>query len=429
MNLQLSYLASVKCGLKSFIDQYFLLFMGIMASISIWMNYYDPSMQGLLPDYVLMREIILSGFDVSLKKDPAFPMWGYGWVMILTTNKAYLLILQQVAALCAVAVFTRGLKPYIDNRVLLLFKIVLMFSLPWYAIHSIPLANSFGISFHMMAIAFFIRGFLSDDQWQSRIELCLSGILYGLGQHFRSDNIYLCVVLIIAALLYFRRKAIPKIIIWVAAFLVMMLPWLIYTWHAVDTPLLTSTNGGHVFFIGLGQLPKNKWGITVSDSDPVMMQVLRDHSDNPPSSLSLEGGQILYQEWLHLITTSPDEFVRKTAYSFYLSITNRVYQGDFESNADGLIPATFQRVSIFTATKLPILSFLVMPLTIYEMYRKKDFVLLIAIISIAYQISVTTIGYYAPMYSSNVYLFYILCLCVGVRVYFDFFLSRLRRII
>ena len=53
-------------------------------------------------EVLVFRERILHGFattDVmpSYPTPPTFPMWGYGWVLLLTTNKAVLLTLQMPA--------------------------------------------------------------------------------------------------------------------------------------------------------------------------------------------------------------------------------------------------------------------------------------------------------------------------------------------
>ena len=49
---------------------------------------------------------------------------------------------------------------------------------------------------------------------------------------------------------------------------------MMFTNMQIGKPIPTSTNSGHVLFIGLGQLPGNKWGITPHDKDPVKTSLL-----------------------------------------------------------------------------------------------------------------------------------------------------------
>src|SRR6266480_1017321 len=122
-------------------DKYYILVMSVMAVLVIWLNYHAQGMQGLLPNYLDFKRIILAGFDPAAAQNgtPTFPMWGYGWVLLITQNKLLILVAQNALAIFAVWHFIR----YVDsNRILTRetiawLKILLAISIPWFVIHSL----------------------------------------------------------------------------------------------------------------------------------------------------------------------------------------------------------------------------------------------------------------------------------------------------
>ena len=108
-----------------------------------------------------------------------------------------------------------------------------------------------------------------------------------------------------------------------------MIPWMLYSYSVTSKPLVTSTNGGHVLFIGLGQLPGNKWGITPSDSDPLMHSLLKDGQDETCHSCSYEADRVLKKEFLNRIKSDPGEFGKKILHSLKQTTTGGAYPGEF----------------------------------------------------------------------------------------------------
>src|SRR5438046_1388875 len=62
----------------------------------LWLNFYARGMRDLLPNYQDFKRIILAGFDpaAALRGVPTFPMWGYGWVLLVTENHLAILLAQ-----------------------------------------------------------------------------------------------------------------------------------------------------------------------------------------------------------------------------------------------------------------------------------------------------------------------------------------------
>ena len=78
--------------------------MTVAAAATTALNYYAAHNFHTIEKHLVFRERILHGFattDVvaSYPIPPTFPMWGYGFVLLLTTNKLLLIALQFAVAL------------------------------------------------------------------------------------------------------------------------------------------------------------------------------------------------------------------------------------------------------------------------------------------------------------------------------------------
>ena len=67
----------------------FLLIFFLINLILAILNRNSQMMGGLLDYYNDFKNIISHNFDLKYSKmnSPAFPMWGYGWLFLITTNK------------------------------------------------------------------------------------------------------------------------------------------------------------------------------------------------------------------------------------------------------------------------------------------------------------------------------------------------------
>jgi len=62
--------------------------------------------------------------------------------------------------------------------------------------------------------------------------------------------------------------------------------------------IINSTNGGHVLYISLGQLPGNKWGITALDEDIKMKTIIKDRLGPGVNTMALDSDKILKNEYI-----------------------------------------------------------------------------------------------------------------------------------
>lgn len=296
------------------LDKYYAWIMVVIAIPVIHLNFHAKGMQGIIPNYLDFKRIILAGFNpaAALHGNPTFPMWGYGWLFLITENKLLILILQNLLGIFSISIFIQYIK---DNRIImdkaiLLLKFLLLISIPWYAFHSLMWPYSFTISLFILSFVLLFDSFFKKQG--VTLNLILSAILFGLALNFRSDYYLMPLGLMTISLIAsrFSLLSFKKTVVWLFAIYVCLVPWAIYGKHVTGHYLLTSTNSGHVFFIGLGNLPGNKWGITPYDGDPLMRRLIEERFGNAKSSLHYDTNKFLMSEFLKRIKTDPLEYFR-----------------------------------------------------------------------------------------------------------------------
>jgi len=427
------------------VKRYYLPAMSAVAALVLWRNYYAQGMQGLLPYYLDFKRIILSGFDpaAAINGTPTFPMWGYGWVLLITESKLPILLAQNALAMVAVWSFFR----YVDSHRVMpreasaSMKILLTISIPWYVIHSVMWPYSVSVSLIVLSVVLFLRSFPSDGNF---VDLLISGILFGFLLNFRSDYYLmpLCIIALALPVERFKKIAVIRGAAWILSCYLVLVPWALYSKHVTDHYLLASTNGGHVFFIGLGILPDNKWGITPVDSDPTMHALIRAHFGENKPSVVYESDRFLMAEFKRRVSDDPVEYGRKVMYSLVQAISGGVYSGELYERPDcfprclevyraarsGLLRdpvnslGTVEPVHIVQLFSkvfgivVIFLSFGLCPVVLLDATRHRSLFGLLVILIIGYQLLINVLAYQMTTYTSNVYFFHVANLCYGVYV-------------
>lgn len=435
------------------------------APIIIWLNWDAVGMAGLLPQYVHFKNIILSGFNQAVihQAYPTFPIWGYGWLMTVSENKLFLLLFQNGLSLAALYLFIKTMESakILTEPFFTLLKFLMVCSLSWYAFHSLRWPNSISISLVILSIAFYYRA-LEDDLLDSFL---LSGLFFGLALNFRSDYCLMPLGLAFVALVYKQnKKIVKKIIFWLLCIYSCLLPWIFYTKYAIGHALLTSTNSGHVCFIGLGNDHDNKWGIEESDGDPVMHRVVdkafnfhkRRATEFPNlreyPTLTYDSDQFLKRKFLSLIWESPWDYLKKCRVAFFRMLTEGVYVGEFFKDLKPPIlktmklryillntffyPLTFfipnsDQIGIlgylilrwgyhFTVKAAIAISFITFPLiALFAIFSRNLFFTFINAI-ILYQMMINVLCYHMASYTTNIYFFLVLNFVYALSILFTF---------
>lgn len=415
------------------------------AVIVTYLNWDATAMTGLIPYYEEYARIVSSGFKSSGSAVlPTFPMWGYGWVMLLLRTKLAIVVFQQALAMIAVWAMLRIVSAggLLTKRSKTTLKAVLLLSPGWFALHSVLWPNSVFASLLPLSLLVLVHGFHGERR---PAHFALSGILFGVLLNFRSDFLLLPVALAILLVTFDGTSGgmIRRACIWLAAVYVMIIPWAAYTRAATGQVLLTSTNGGHVFFIGLGNLPGNKWRIQADDGDSVMHRVLKEKFGKPvPASVTFKADGFLKRQFVERIKEEPAEYLRKMAYTGRSIVVKGAYSGEvyemkecrpdcwrrldnrglrviadlpqLASVSPGLAIRTVAYLGSEAITRFfVLLSYLVFPFTVLVAVRRRNLLAGVVVLTIGYQSLLSMAGYYMPAYTSMLFLILALNLAIG----------------
>jgi hypothetical protein len=352
---------------------------------------------------------------------PTFPMWGYGWVLLLTTSKPALIALQIGVGLCAVWCLLRALDAIalLDRWSMALLRVLLIACTPWYAYNSIDWSQSLATSCLVASVALLIQAHTAGrSRWRL---LVLSAVGFGLNLNFASD-LYLLPLFLAAAYFWYAgssRAAAGQALAWLAVVALTLVPWMLYSWRAVGTPLMKSTNQGHVLLIGLGQDALHRFGTTYSDHDPLMYRIIEeqlghDRASRFYASCSYEADLVLRRAFLQIIASQPRDYLDLVAWKMKQMVTGAIgtYSGEFDEGGNvgafgvGLrLRTRLRRFTQETGHDLQFGAAVLAPVALWAAvwWRRRAWALLLA--PIAYQYISCSIAALQPQYVSNVILF------------------------
>jgi hypothetical protein len=204
-------------------------------------------------------------------------------------------------------------------------------------------------------------------------------------------------------------------------------------------------------FIGLGQLPNNKWGITPYDGDPKMHTLLQKHLGPSIHSCSCQADDFLKKAFYEEVKTEPLEYVRKCLTGLQLVVTSGVYAGEFfEPDEDfgfrnpakefAANPSKFiavhgfgswrfflQAICLLSGRGLLLLSYLLLPVTVFYTINQKDLFLLVVFLGIVYQAAIGIFVFNLNIYASNMLLFHIINTGIGIVLIKNWWINSLQK--
>ena len=380
-----------------------------------------------------------------------FPLWGYGIFHLFGENILFNLIFQQTFTFINLIILDKFIRKYKLLSNLYLFRLVILLSSTWFLFHTQMWPKSIASNILLLGTIF-----LMDYLKCKKINLLIySAICFGLLHNFRSDYIYLS-VLISAMIFLWEEKTLFKKLrasYFLLIQLIFLIPWMIFTFNQVGKPLLTSTNSGHVFFIGLGQLPGNIWKITPNDMDSLKTDLLIDKFGEKYKYLDyeawngIEENEFLKQTFFNLIKENPREWLKKCLFASRLLILDPFYVGNvgnFQKNKISNIKEIRKMEALFYSFKfkevsriinntkwimsfkelfqisftvytkifgiLVFLYFLIVSfLSTLMLINRKSFyskIETLLMIMIFYQISISIFAFHMPVYNSSIYIIY-----------------------
>lgn len=419
---------------------------------------------GIFKYYQCFAALIASGFESTAHTcdSSTFPMWGYGWFLLLSSSKLVLLFLQCLFAIVSALFILTAIRPALRLNAfqfnVLMWLVVL--SLPWYALSSVLWPHSVATSLLLTSLGLLIKAQGSESP---RLRLwLLSGLSFGIMLNFRSDYILLPAGLLLIVLLFDNRPLLMKtkmLIAWCAPVLLTMTPWGIYTQHTTGHYLQTSTNSGHVLYLSLGQLPGNSWGITPRDEDPSMAALLENEFGKPTSSLTYEVDVVLKAKFRELAFASPGEYARKVFHNIGSLLVGGTYAGAFHEQktcqpnclnkyvnveetitsqsqvARGLLTGklsinsdlaftdyvrlTLLSASVAQSLFVAFFGFLFSILLLPYCLRERNVPMLLLLAVVGYQMALGSFTFFMRTYSSSVYVLLLIVIVCGSRHAFE----------
>lgn len=442
--------------------KYFFLIGIFWALLITYLNWNNKTMLGLVDYYNEFANLISSNFNLNKEEitTSTFPMWGYGFILNLSNSKLFIVGMQLI-------LFFLFLAFSLSSKIRKLFKInnsplptILLFLPSYIAIFSTMTPNSLAIFFMTFSIIFFALGFdnlIKDQQLKTKnlffrrsfLIIILSGLFAGITMNFRSDYTLFFLSMPIFSIIiflkwinskylikHFFKKILAMVIAFYFSIFTIMTPWMNYTSKYFNKRLITSSNTGHVFFIGLGQLPNNKWNITTSDNDHVKSLILKNNGID--GSLTIEGDTFLKKEYLKLILKSPFEYFKKVCLSFVRVAFGGIYipeffeisscdmpnktscrdlaktiakgkiQNLFKLNLNYFLRISLTTVSFLASAAIVLTGFVLLPKFIYEAWIYRSLVLIFPALAIIYQALIGVFAFHMPLYMTNVYLFFVI---------------------
>jgi len=409
--------------------------MAVLSALVALLNYHALHNFHTIEKHLVFRERILHGFSTadvvaSYQIPPTFPMWGYGWVLLLTTNKPLLIALQIAVALGSAWYLVRVLEAIalLGPWSMALLRVMMIGCTSWYAYNSIDWSQSLATSCLIFSVALLIQAAGPEaSRWRL---LALSAVCFGLNLNFASD-LYLLPLFLAAG--YFwcagpSRAAAVQALAWLAVLALTLVPWMIYSWRAVGTPLVKSTNQGHVMLIGLGQDPRRRFGTTYSDDDPLMYRVLREQLGDARAnrfyaSCSYDADVVLKRLFIQIISRQPRDYLDLAGLKMRQMLTGAIgtYSGEFDEGANvdafgvGLrVRTRLRRYTQETGHLLQLGATLFAPLAVWLALRRRQRAWALLLAPIAYQYVSCSLAALQPQYVSNLILFQLTVCANGV---------------
>lgn len=406
-------------------DRYYIALMSWIAPVILYLNYNAQLRKDALDIYYKnFATIIKNGFDltVTTTNEPlTFPMWGYGWVMLLTENHIALVVIQFALAFLTVWYFIRTIEQnsLLPSTYIRILKIITVCALPWYAFHSVRWPYSIASSLAIFSIAALYQAIRKNH-----FPLIISSALaFGLLLHFRSD--YFLMPVILATITLYSSRTIPnlkKMALWLSIVYLLLIPWALFTKKVCDHYLITSTNGGHVCLAGLGQYPGNKWNIAAINTDgcPIIHTFVDDVYGPQAWTWDYKGDVVLKSKFLELVKNDPWEYTKKCIYVIYLIATEGVYNGEFiekenrnsikighSTSIERFLRIATQYVSRGLASHITLSAYLLLPVAFFAALSTNSLFFLLSIGMVLFQTALNIFCYHATCYTSNIFFLFL----------------------
>lgn len=305
---------------------YIIFFYAILALLGIAVFYFNQF--HLNQDYIYYNHIlpiavnILNGAGyVDQNFVPSFyPMWGYVFLQLpgvaLGIPEVWTLAFQFIFAITGIVVFYKLFD--------LQEKIVhIPLFLPYFALSSIKTADGIVATL----IIFYLFQLKLYEKNKKTKYLIYAGLIIAAIVNLRTEYIYLPLFQL-AIYLIFKKDKIFTLKNHIAIVIIMLfslIPWAARSAIVTGEWRFTSSNGGAVVYISLGQLPNNAWRISPVDS--TAYGIARSYGIDDPFSPA--ANKIFKELTYKAILEHPLEFAKKMGFNTVKFFTGGVYTGEY----------------------------------------------------------------------------------------------------
>ena len=254
-----------------------------------------------------------------------YPLWGYALLIAALGSGPLLGFAQALLASASLALFLlvlRGAFP--QQRRLAAFTLVL--ALPWYFLHSVRWPDAPSAALLLTAVLALLYAWETHRiRWAA-----IAGLMLGMSLNLRPDKVLLPIAIGLALPLA-RRLGMAGglgwagIAVFAGASWALLLPWALHYHSETGHYSLTSSNGGMVAYISLGQLPDNPWGVVHQDSHAG--EVLSAADIREPA-WSERGNEFLMARFRENVSSDPAAYVRKIIWNLRTMLLAGFYVGD-----------------------------------------------------------------------------------------------------
>jgi len=193
-------------------------------------------------------------------------------------------------------------------------RVLCVFALPWHDLEVTLYPSAPAASLALLALLSLERALAKGSfRWA-----LAAGILIGLAQNFRTENVLLpaflgVVLYVLSRFVNLQIPTLKPMWLFIATALLMQMPWAQFYHEHAGRYSLTESNFGHVVYVSLGSNLHNPWGIEANDQAAYKAVKDAGHSF---SSLSEEGNKFLLRLAAEKVKEHPSGLVGRTLQQF-----------------------------------------------------------------------------------------------------------------
>ena len=272
--------------------------------------------------YVTMAE----HFESGTPRDPmTYPIWGYPLVLAVLSRNALIVPLQILLSSVSMFLLYLVMRSQVKAPRGVL-EVLFAAGWPWYTLHSVRWPMSPAVSLTILSLLLLWLS-LKQGRWWPAV---VGGILAGAALNFRSDFLFLgafTLVLTLASRIVRRERVITvtPVAIYILVALLCLIPWGLHYKAETGHFSLTSSHGGMVAYISLGQLPSNPWEIVHNDGTA---RDVVEEIDPEMFPYSDQGNRILTDRFLSSIKSHPGAYARKVVGNLTGVFVGGFYNGE-----------------------------------------------------------------------------------------------------